>query len=62
MKQQAVKATPEQIERAIKRQRAGLKPEFADLYPKTELALGALTLIAFFGGLILAWIDVGAAL
>ena len=62
MKPQATKATPEQIERAIKRQRAGLGPELSDVHPVLDAILGGAILAAFFGGMIAAWIFTGAGL
>ncbi|HLW29196.1 MAG TPA: hypothetical protein VKY54_15820 [Kiloniellales bacterium] len=60
MKPQATRATPEQIDRAIKRQRAGLGPELRDVYPVLDAILGGAMLAAFFGSMITAWIFIGA--
>lgn len=61
MKQQATKATRAQIERTIKRQRAGLGAEFAHRHPLADFA-GAALLAVSIGGMVAYWIKTGAGL
>ena len=62
VRNQATRANEAQILHTIKRQRMGLKPEFAHMHPIIDALLGSLILAFALGGLGAAWIKVGAGL
>ena len=63
MNKQATRANRAQIEKHICRQRAGIPGmEFAESHPVLDAILGTVVLATGFGGMIAAWVYVGAGL
>lgn len=62
MRTQATKATRQQINHHILRQRDGLKSDFSHMHPIADAIIGSLTLALFFGGMFATAIYQGANL